>query len=353
VTPRRTDWSRTSATDPSFSRGTECLLLEYVGLRSGETLLLVHDPRVEAVAEQLTLVAEGVHARVRCVSADLDWPSIAARLDDCDVALFVELDASHHTAAVLDYLAGRACAPRIYRFFGATIETVCNGFRRSQPLLRCRNLRIIERALAADALAVVSRSGTDLELRVDRTACWTSTCGECADGYPGVLPPAEINTRTADVDGTLVVDGAIASNVGWPLDARLRANPVTLHVESGTVTKVECEHALVEQLLEEFLAVPGANEVVEIGIGTNDGIPGFSAADILLNERYASFHLGVGLADERDPRRNIHIDFILGDCIVTAGHFTILEHGCFAAALDDTTSPLPILDVAVRLHDAL
>lgn len=353
MTLRRPDWSGTPATDPSFSRGTECLLFDYVGLTSGETLLLVHDPCVEAVAGQFTAVAERAHARVRRVSAELDWSSIVARLDDCDVALFVELDASHHTVAVLDYLAERDCEPRIYRLFGATVETLCNGFRRSQSLLRRRNLGIIERALAANALAVVSPTGTHLELQVDRAACWTSTYGECAEGYPGALPPAEINTRTADVDGILVVDGAIASNLGWPLDARLRASPVTLHVASGTVTRVECEHVLVEQLIEEFLAVPGANEVVEIGIGTNDGIPDFSVADTLLNERYASFHLGVGLADERDPRRNIHIDFILGDCTVTAGEFTILEHGRFAAELDDTTRPLPTLDVAVKLHDAL
>jgi hypothetical protein len=353
VTLRCPSWSRTPATDPSFSRGTECLLFDYVGLTSGETLLLVHDPRVEAVAGQFTAVAERANARVRRVSADLDRSSVIARLDDCDVALFVELDASHHTTAVLDYLAGRDCEPRIHRLFGATVETVSNGFRRSQSLLRRRNLRIIERALGDNALTVVSPSGTNLELQVDRTACWTSTCGECADGYPGVLPPAEINTRTADVHGVLVVDGAIASNLGWPLDARLRANPVTLHVASGTVTKVECEHKLVQQLIEEFLAVPGANEVVEIGIGTNDGIPHFSAADTLLNERYASFHLGVGLADARDPRRNIHIDFILGDCTITAGDFTILEHGRFAAELDDTTRSLPTLDVALKLHDAI
>lgn len=353
MTLRCPDSSGTPATDRSFSRGTECLLFDYVGLTSGETLLLVHDARVEAVADQFTVVAERAHARVRRVAADLDWSSIAARLDDCDVALFVELDASHHTTAVLGYLAERDGEPRIYRLFGATVETVCNGFRRSQSLLRRRNLGIIERVLAANALAVVSRSGTHLELQVDRTTCWTSTCGECADGYPGVLPPAEINTRTRDVDGILVVDGAIATNLGWPLDARLRTSPVTLHVASGTITKVECEHTLVQQLIEEFLAVPGANEVVEIGIGTNDGIPDFSAADILLNERYASFHLGVGLADARDPRRNIHIDFILGDCNVTAGDFTILEDGRFAAELDDTTRPLPALEVAVKRHDAL
>jgi hypothetical protein len=200
---------------------------------------------------------------------------------------------------------------------------------------------------------VQSNRGTRLEVELDRAAPWANTYGEAADGYPGVWPPAEVNTRSADVDGILVADGAIGSNVGWPLDARLGANPVTLRISHGRITDVDSRHALVRKLVEEFLRVPHCNEVVEIGIGTNDGIPGFVPADILLNERVASFHLGVGSADADSAAQNLHLDFILGDCRILMGRHVALSKGQFARPTIAAIPDWRAYDVPVTLHDAV
>jgi leucyl aminopeptidase (aminopeptidase T) len=184
-------------------------------------------------------------------------------------------------------------------------------------------------------------------------APWANTYGECADGYPGVFPPAEVNTRSSDVDGLLVADGAIGSNIGWPIEARLNAHPVSLRISQGTIIDVDCSHRLTRDLIEEFLSTPHCNEVVETGIGTNDGIPRFVHSDILLNERFASFHLGVGSADLKNPQQNLHLDFILADCRIALGSQIVLDNGKFF--LPDA-KPIPDwrnYEVEINLHGAL
>jgi hypothetical protein len=344
----------TPAGDGAFIDGARSLLFDYARMSGGESALLVFDPRVSPVCKALEAMATHAGVMVSSVPADVDWTAISARLDEgCDAVLFLELDASHHTRALVDDLSARGQGPRAYRLFGATADTIRHGFRREQDLLCRRNWGLVERARRAGRVAVESALGTCIEVGLDPLAPWTNTYGEPADGYPGILPPAEVNTRSAGVNGTLVVDGAIGSNIGWPLDVRLRRNPITLRIAGGKVVELECRNTIVRDLVEELLGVPGCNEVVEIGIGTNDGIRGFLATDTVLNERVASFHLGMGNTDETDQAGNLHIDFILDDCCIRMGEEIVLESGRF---LDDATAPIPdrrSYEVQVKLHDAL
>jgi len=340
--------------DRAFLRGAGALLSDYACLTAGQSVVFVYDPVVGAVCRALESIAVDAGLTVECVSAALAWTAIRACLKaPCDAVLFLESAESHHTQALLRHLSAAPCPPRAYRLFGATTETIRHGFRRRPDTFRRRNWDLIERARRAGRLIVESGRGTRLTVGLDRAAPWANTYGEPADGYPGVLPPAEVNTRSADVDGVLVADGAIGSNIGWPLDARLAANPVTLRISGGRITDVHCRHALVRDLVEEFLRVPDCNEIVETGIGTNDGIPGFVPSDILLNERVASFHLGVGSADALRAEQNLHLDFILGDCRILMGRHVVLSKGRFARP---TTGAIPdrrAYDVRVALHDAV
>lgn len=340
--------------DKAFIRGAESLLLDYACLAAGQSAVLVYDPEVEAVCRAVGAIALRAGITVRNISATLDWPAILAQIRQrCDAVMFLESGKSHHTWPLLDFLSTGGRTPRAYRVFGTTAETIRHGFRCSQAALRLRNWHLIERARRAGHLTVTSVCGTRLEVDIDRTAPWTNTYGEAADGYPGILPPAEVNTRSADVNGILVADGAITSNIGWPLDARMGAHPVTLHISRGRIAGVECRRPLVRDLIEEFLSVPDNNEVVEIGIGTNDGIRKFFPPDILLNERTASFHLGVGTADAEQKEQNLHLDFILGDCRIVMGDRVVLSNGQFDESTSEVIPDRMRYDVPVILHDAL
>jgi hypothetical protein len=339
--------------DAAFLRGARALLSDYARLKAGQALVLVYDPEVNTVCRAIEMIAAGIGITVRSSSAKQEWPAIQRHLDGrCDAVLFLECGRSHHPRALLQYLATN-CRPRAYRLFGATPETVQRGFRRRQAVLRRRNWALIRQARRSGRLTVESSHGTRLTVGLDRAAAWANTYGEPADGYPGVLPPAEVNTRSADVEGVLVADGAIGSNIGWPLDVRLGANPITLRISHGRITDLDGRDVLVRELVEEFLSVPRCNEVVEIGIGTNDGVPGFVSADLLLNERVASFHLGVGRADEACAAENLHLDFILGACEVFLGRHRALSKGRFSRP---GTWPIPDrrrYAVPVALHDAV
>lgn len=350
----RADRRRTGLCDKAFLQGARSLLSDYVGLTAGQSAVFVYDSAVKAVCHAVASVATGAGTTVRCVSAGLDWAVIERHLRGvCDAVLFIEMGQSHHTRALLKHLSTRRHAPRAYRLFGATAETIRHGFRRRPAILRRRNWDLIARARRAERLSVESERGTRLVVGLDRSAPWANTYGEPADGYPGILPPAEINTRSADVHGVLVADGAIGSNIGWPLDARLAGHPITLRIAHGRVIDIDSRHRLVRDLVEEFLNVPHCDEVVEIGIGTNDGIPEFAPSDILLNERVAAFHLGVGSADANQAEQNLHLDFILGDCRILMGRHAALSRGRFARPTAAAIPDWRTYEVPVTLHDAL
>lgn len=312
----------------------------------------MYDPDVRSVSGAIREIASDAGIRATCLSAELHWTTIAAALaDGADAVLFLESGESHHTRALLDHLTTAPRPPRAYRLFGAISDAIRHGFRRRRATLRRRNWNLIAQARRAGRLRVDSDLGTRLHVGLDRTAGWANTYGECADGYPGILPPAEVNTRSADVEGVLVADGAIGSNLGWPLDARLGAHPVTLRISQGRIVDVDCRRKLVRDLIEEFLRVPQCNEVVEIGIGTNDGIREFLPSDVLLNERVASFHLGVGSADAEIAEQNLHLDFMLDECRIFMGPHLALSRRRFIAP---TVAPTRRdYDVPVSLHDAL
>jgi hypothetical protein len=304
--------------DRAFIRGAESLLFDYAWLGAGQSAVFVYDPEVEALCDAIGAIALGAGITVRNISAALDWTAVLVHIRErCDAVMFLESGVSHHTWALLDYLSTGDHAPRAYRLFGTTAETIRNGFRRPQARLRLRNWALIEHARRAGHLTVASDCGTRLEVDI------------------------------------LVADGAIASNIGWPLDARLGAHPVTLRISRGRVTDVECRHAFVRDLVEEFFSVPNNDEVVEIGIGTNDGIPKFLPPDILLNERVASFHLGVGTADAEKKEQNLHLDFILGDCRIVMGGHIVLSNGQFVESTSEVIPDRRLYDVPVSLHDAL
>jgi hypothetical protein len=340
--------------DPLFSRGARNMLLDYCGLRTGGRSLFICDPSVKQVclAVEKIAVDEGIH--VKRVTARLEWDRIRTHLENgFSSAIIFEFGESHHTQDFIDFLTRREKSFKAYRLFGATAETIRHGFRRRRNSLCARNWSLIQMARRAGQLTIESKRGTRLHVGLDSGASWSNSYGESADGYPGVFPPAEVNTRSLDVDGVLVADGAIGSNVGWPLDARLGSSPITLRILQGKVVDADCRHPLTRDLLWEFLDRPRCNEVAEIGIGTNDGIPYFVPSDILLNERFASFHLGVGSTQSRRLDRSLHLDFMLADCRIWMGTHMALHKRKFVvpniAKIPDRIS----FEVNIRLHDAL
>jgi hypothetical protein len=340
--------------DPLFVRGARSMLLDYCGLGRGGRTLFICDPCVKPVCLAVEKIAAAEDISTKRVSAFLDWDHIRTQLEDgFTSAIIFQFAASSHTQPFIEFLTRREHSFHAYRLFGSSAETLRQGFRRRRSALRARNWGLIQTARRAGCLRVESDCGTHLRVGLDSGASWSNSYGEFADGYPGVFPPAEVNTRSLDVDGVLVADGAIGSNIGWPLDVRLANLPITLRIVQGKVVDADCRHRLTRDLLWEFLRKPHCSEVAEIGIGTNDGISEFVPSDILLNERYAGFHLGIGSTLSKRLDRSLHLDFMLADCRMWMGRHLAFHKRKFVlpqiAKIPDRIG----FPVNIRLHDAL
>jgi hypothetical protein len=340
--------------DPLFVRGARSMLFDYCGLHRGSRPLFVCDPVVKPVCLAVEKIAASEDIPVKRVSATLEWNRIQDQLEDgFNVAIIFQFAQSSHTQNFIDFLTLRERSFRVYRLFGASAETIRLGFRRRRATLCARNWSLIQIARRAGRMLVESVCGTHLRVGLDSGASWSNSYGESADGYPGVLPPAEVNTRSLDVDGVLVADGAIGSNIGWPTDVRLANSPITLRVLHGKVVDADCRHRLTRELLWEFLRKPHCNEVAEIGIGTNDGVSDFVSSDILLNERFAGFHLGVGSTQTGKLDRSLHLDFMLADCRIWMGSHLVFQKRKFVLPQITRIPDRSGYAVNVRLHDAL
>ena len=69
--------------------------------------------------------------------------------------------------------------------------------------------------------------------------------------------------------------------------------------------------------------------------------------------RHASFHLGVGSTNSKDPRRNLHLDFILANCRIGLGSQTVLNSGKFFLPDAKAIPERQNYAVEINLHDAL
>ncbi len=139
--------------------------------------------------------------------------------------------------------------------------------------------------LLAQAQAVAATL-TD-QLLISSTGAATLAVGITADGWRSdtglslnkatlILPAGSVRADVATAEGTFVADAALAVNRPLNHDARLAAHPVTVTVEGGQVTSVDCADPVLGQLLRRATQVHHAVSVTGVRLGTNQAIPDFS-----------------------------------------------------------------------------
>ncbi|WP_433204853.1 hypothetical protein ACQP1G_16820 [Nocardia sp. CA-107356] len=135
-----------------------------------------------------------------------------------------------------------------------------------------------------------------------------------------LLPPGEIATFPARLDGILVADGAVNCNVITELDMRLADAPITFQIQDSQISSFHCPGTAMREFLERAFALPHARRVGELGFGTNQTRPAFVAHRSHMNERRPGLHIGFGQHNQPlsvvgyDAR--IHIDVITTDATI-------------------------------------
>ncbi|WP_433579686.1 hypothetical protein [Nocardia brasiliensis] len=210
---------------------------------------------------------------------------------------------------------------KIMRVISASDDFFRYALTYSPEHLEQLNATLLAEFHGRSSIRVTSPGGTDLNIILDEDKYdWISNRGRLRPGAFTILPPGEIATFPARVDGVLVADGAVNCNVIAELDMRLANAPITFEIENSGIRAFDCPGTEMNAFLQRAFALPHARRVGELGFGTNQAIPSFVAHNSHMNERRSGLHIGFGqhnqpLSVVRYDAR-IHIDVITDDATI-------------------------------------
>jgi len=239
----------------------DCLVL-----REGEELVVIANPATADLGERLRSEGEAVGAEaVLALISERDShageppASIAAAMIAADVVLAPTVQSLSHTAA--RKLASES-GTRIATLPGVTEEMLARVMSADMEGLRRNGGAIADVLNAGSEAHITCANGSDLRIPIDGRKA-IPDAGQLGDsGAFGNLPCGEGFIAPAGGEGTLVVDGTIAS-VGIP------ENPVELTVTDGHLTNASgAEGARLMELLSAH--GPDGTNIAELGIGTNE-----------------------------------------------------------------------------------
>jgi leucyl aminopeptidase (aminopeptidase T) len=267
---------------------------DYLGVRPGETFLLVTDSTIDAVLSDALLLAcrelgvDPAHAQIqlRQISGEEPPPPVAAAMADADVCLCVTRRSIYHTEAT-----GRAKAAGTRGIFNApsSVNSWTEGAMTADYLaIRKVAERVAERLRGAEWVSVTSPSGCEVEVSIkgrEPRGWYTAIVREPGEvtALPGgevSFPPVEGTSR-----GVIVLEHSM-TDIG-----RLR-EPIRIIVEDGLATEITGGDEA-KRLIEMIDAVPGARNIAELGIGLN---PAARLTDdiIEVKKRAGTAHFALG-----------------------------------------------------------
>jgi leucyl aminopeptidase (aminopeptidase T) len=307
-------------------------LVEYMSLSAGSKALLVVHEDARHLAEELELIGKAVGIQCQLANADEEFITIVKQFPRCDVVVYLERNSSTHRNEVLEYLDSRGSnEPRLFRAYDFTPELFELSLRVPRHQLLELNERLIATGSRTDVVTATSDLGTDLQIGLDHKFGWIDSCAQFDGKRPGVFPPSEVATYSPAINGIVVANGAINTNFGYPGDPRLEETPVTLEIVESRVRRVDCEHPIVQSIIERLLEIENCDRIGEVGFGTNIGIDRFVPFVSHINERFPCLHLGLGANNQGQElagwQASVHLDVILGKCELCFDRERVLKDG--------------------------
>ncbi len=314
------------AVAPDIARAVETVVRECMGVREGESVLVVANPATLGLGERLRgeagrAGADAVLALMAERSSHAGEPPapVAAAMREADVVLAPTVQSLSHTAA---RKAASEAGARIATLPGVNEDQLARLMSADMPELRRRGHAIAELLTAGEEATITCANGSDLRLSLrGRTAI--PDAGELtAPSAFGNLPCGEgfISPDDADCEGTLVIDGTIAT-VGIP------AEPVRLTVEGGRL--VDATGPEGARLLE-LLSAHGeeGTTIAELGIGTNERAE--LTGQIIEDEKLlGTAHVAFGASEAIGGRVQVpvHLDSVVMRPVVAVDGQVIVRDG--------------------------
>jgi leucyl aminopeptidase (aminopeptidase T) len=251
-----------------LDRAVSAVVNDCLGVRDGETMLVVCNPATVGLAERLR--AEGGRAGADSITAMIaerathgtEPPApVAAAMKASDVVLCPTVQSLSHTAARREATEAGA---RIATLPGITEEMLARVMSADVDGLRRNGVALAELLTAGSEARITDANGSDLLIGLGDRKGISDDGDLTAPGAFGNLPCGEgfIAPIEGTSEGKLVVDGTIGA-LGRVDE------PVEIIVEAGHLT--DATGPMGAQLIE-MLATGGAEgtNVAELGIGTNE-----------------------------------------------------------------------------------
>lgn len=285
------------------------LLRTCMGLKQGETLLVVTDLPTREIGEALFAGGgqAGANAMLMVIQPTgrngAEPPeAVAAAMKQADVVVCPTRFSLTHTQARME--AARAGA-RIATMPGITRDMFFHGAVSADYAVVADLSRRVTDLLSEAREARLVKDGTELIISLEGRQAVASTGLYTEKGQSGNLPTGEayIAPLEGTASGATIIDGSIAG-IG-PL-----RTSVTLKLEKGLL--VDADGPEGKRLLELLGDAPEARNLAELGVGTNDRarITGV----ILEDEKvYGTVHLAFGDNSTfgGNTRAGVHIDGII------------------------------------------
>lgn len=326
-----------TATEAPLWEGVDRLLFDYACVGDGDTVIVAATPDSIEPAIWVSAACEARGLPVTRVWMDpLHDPmfedelarALPETLTHRLAVITLERDTMSHAAALgralSKYPADRTITTRV---ISASTELFTGPMRATPEELTRRNAVVLRALTEVDECTVTTDGGTELRIALDPAFRWISNRGVSRRGGNVILPPGEVATYPAKVEGRLVADFAFNINAITDRDARLADRPVTIDVEDGRAVAWSCEDETIQAFLDECFGREHATRVGELGFGTNPFVVDPIPHNSHVNERKPGIHLGFGQHNQT-PRLTgyacpLHLDLIARGATVTAGNATL------------------------------
>jgi leucyl aminopeptidase (aminopeptidase T) len=314
--------------------GITNLFDHYVGLRPGDLAVVVYTPDAREHAAMVVAELKRRDHRVCIVGMyALEDPDLESRFRQAVpppehvpqrlVVLTLERNSMSHAVKLRRALAiYPESAWVVFRAINVSDEFFATALHVTPTALSSTNAGLLNRMMPAKHMRIQSSSGTDLEVDIDSEKYrWLSNRGMWREGAFVVLPPGEVSTFPANMNGILVADGAFNVTAYTEADARLAGCEVRVEIEEGRAVHYSCDDPTIKKLLDRCMKEQNAEIVGELGFGTNTGIEQFIAMNSHINERHPGVHLGFGQHGQKSDvlpwSSPVHMDLITSDALMT------------------------------------
>ncbi|MDQ3987001.1 MAG: aminopeptidase [Actinomycetota bacterium] len=274
-----------------LERAVRTVLVDCLGVKHGEDVLVVTDPARRSIAEALVktardLGAEAILAEMaeRANHGTEPPRAVAAAMGDCDVLIAPTSKSLSHTEA-----RHEACArgARVATMPGVTEDMLARTMSVDFPQVARRSRVVADLLTEGSSVRITTEVGTEVTIGIAGREGLADDGDLRARGAFGNLPAGE--GFVAPVEGTttgrVVFDGSV-----WPLG--LLREPLTVELRDGYASEIRGNNA------SEWRAVLESHgreafAVAELGIGTNDAAK--LTGNVLEDEKIlGTIHIALG-----------------------------------------------------------